>query len=54
MGPTRAIDINHQAIHEAMRLYDIPDKRKCFEKVHVMIRWWISKVNRDIGVNEKN
>jgi len=28
-----AIDINHMAVHEAMRLYRVRDKRTCFEKV---------------------
>lgn len=27
------IDIDHKAIHEAMRLYGIRDRRDCFEKV---------------------
>jgi thymidine phosphorylase len=28
-----AVDINHLAVHEAMRLYRIKDKQRCFEKV---------------------
>ena len=27
------VDIDHKAIHEAMRLYGIRDRRECFRKV---------------------
>jgi hypothetical protein len=33
LGSNGPIGINHLAIHEAMRLYGIRDKRNCFEKV---------------------
>jgi hypothetical protein len=36
MGPGGPVDINHHAIHEAMDLYDIKDKRECFERVLIM------------------
>jgi len=32
------------AIHEAMRLYGIENKRACFEKVLVMAGYWIGKL----------
>ena len=38
------IDIIHQAIHEAMRLYEIKNKKECFEKVLKMSRIWIKKM----------
>jgi hypothetical protein len=27
------VDINHVAVHEAMKLYRIENRRECFEKV---------------------
>jgi len=33
MGLRGPIDINHLAIHEAMKLYRIRERRDCFEKV---------------------
>ena len=32
-GMGEAVDINHLAVHEAMRLYRVRDKQECFEKV---------------------
>jgi len=48
MGNEVVIDINHQAIHEAMRLYEISDRKVCFEKVLVMGAKWIERL-RDNG-----
>lgn len=42
-----AIDINHQAIHEAMRLYRLKNRQECFEKVLVMGHWWIEKLRKN-------
>jgi len=44
MGFDGPIDINHQSIHEAMRLYEIKDKKDCFEKVLKMTQKQISKM----------
>ena len=42
MGPEgQIIDISHQAIHEAMRLYNVDKPRECFEKVLVMSQNWM-------------
>ena len=41
-----AVDINHQAIHEAMRLYRINDPRKCFEKIMILSRWWLDRITK--------
>ena len=38
------IDINHQAIHEAMRLYEITNKQQCFEKVLLMSNKWLDRI----------
>ncbi|MFP5223103.1 MAG: hypothetical protein ACLGSA_12505 [Acidobacteriota bacterium] len=32
-GMGEVVDINHLAVHEAMRLYRVKDKQECFEKV---------------------
>lgn len=38
------IDIIHQAIHEAIKLYEIKNKKECFEKVLKMSIIWIKKM----------
>jgi hypothetical protein len=43
------IDINHMAIHEAMKLYKIKNKRECFEKILRISGWWIKKLSEDKG-----
>ena len=40
------IDINHIPIYSAMGLYEIEDKRQCFEKVLLLAGWWIKKLNK--------
>ena len=49
------VDINHLAIHAAMDLYQIQDRRRCFEKVLKISRWWVSKMNekKDDGGGKK-
>jgi hypothetical protein len=48
MGMNGPVSINHQAIHEAMKLYKIKNRRECFEKVLILSKWWINKVmNKD-------
>ena len=32
-GLGEPVDINHMAVHEAMRLYRVRDRRDCFERV---------------------
>jgi hypothetical protein len=44
MGMNGPISISHEAIHEAMRLYRIKNRRDCFEKVLILSRWWIEKI----------
>ena len=48
VGSGGPIDINHQAVHEALRLYDIQDKRGCFERVILIARHMIAKMNERI------
>lgn len=48
MSMSGPVDINHLAIHAAMRLYRIKDRRTCFEKViklsnHFMAKYRESK-----------
>ena len=47
MGNEVVIDINHQAIHEAMKLYEIKNRRECFEKVLAMSGKWIERLRED-------
>jgi len=56
MGPGGPVDINHDAIHRAMDLYGIENKRGCFEQVckigqHVISeqhkRWKAERESRD-------
>lgn len=44
MNMNGAVTINHQAIHEAMKLYKIKNRKECFEKVLILSRWWIDKM----------
>jgi len=44
MGPGGAIAINQTAIHDAMKLYDIRDRKDCFEKLLILGAWWIERL----------
>jgi len=44
MGFNGPVEISHQAIHEAMRLYEVENKRECFEKVIILSGWWINEI----------
>lgn len=44
MGPGGPVDLNHLAIHAAMDLYQIRNRRECFEKVLKLASFWISEV----------
>ena len=44
-----AVDISHEAIHRAMELYRIENRRECFEKMLILSRWWIEKMNKKEG-----
>ena len=46
MGPSGAIDLNHLAIHKAMDVEDVKDKKKCFDKVRQLGAWWVSRLNK--------
>lgn len=46
MGNSGPIDINHQAIHEAMDLYEIRNKQQCFEKVLIMSNYWLDRLRK--------
>jgi hypothetical protein len=43
MGAGMPVDINHQAVHEAMRLYGVQDRKGCFEKVLRLSSHFIEK-----------
>ncbi len=47
MGPESPIDINHLAIHAAINLYGIRNRRECFEKVLTLCRWWLKKIKAE-------
>jgi len=40
------VSLNHVAIHEAMNLYKVKNKRRCFEKILHLGNWWIQR-NRE-------
>jgi hypothetical protein len=44
MGFNGPVEICHQAIHEAMKLYRIRNRKECFEKVLTLSRWWIGEM----------
>lgn len=44
-----AVDVSHEAIHRAMGLYGIEKRRECFEKMLILSRWWIERVNKKEG-----
>ena len=44
MGMNGPIAINQLAIHAAMDLYDIPNRRECFQKVIRLSRWYIDEM----------
>lgn len=51
MAQSGPIDINHLAIHKAMELYEIGNKRVCFEQVtklarHMLKRNWDKQKNK--------
>lgn len=47
VGMSGVIAINHEAVHRAMDLYEIEDKRTCFEKVLKLSRYFIAKSRGD-------
>ena len=49
MASGGAVDLLHEAIHRAMELYQVRNRRECFEKVLTLGRWWIPKVNEKKG-----
>jgi hypothetical protein len=48
VGMGGAVALNQMAIHKAMELYEIQDKRTCFEKV-VLVGREVLKSERDKG-----
>jgi hypothetical protein len=43
MGQAGPVDVNHLAIHRAMELYEIENKRVCFEQVCRIARHMLQK-----------
>lgn len=44
MGMNGPVALNHEAVHRAMELYEVENKRQCFEKVlalsnHFFAEW---------------
>jgi len=46
MGPGGPVEIDHQAIHSAMNLYHIRNKKECFEKVLSLCAWRVGEIVR--------
>ena len=51
VGMNGPIDINHNAIHEAMKIFKIKKRQKCFEKLLILSQWWIGKLSKE-SINE--
>lgn len=41
------VDINHLAVHEAMRLYRVADRKSCFEKVLKLAHHFLEKAREE-------
>ncbi|GFK95444.1 hypothetical protein NNJEOMEG_03307 [Fundidesulfovibrio magnetotacticus] len=48
-GMGRPVDINHLAVHEAMRLFRVRDAVDCFEKVLALAGERIAEMNEQAG-----
>jgi len=48
-GPKGPVDINHLAVHEAMKLYQIDNRQECFEKVIRLAAHFIEKMRMEAG-----
>ncbi len=46
------IAVNQIAIHEAMKLFRIINRRECFCKVVDLSRWWINQIRKKDGGND--
>ena len=46
MGMGGPVDVSHEAMHRAMDLYDIEDRKRCFTKMLALSRWWIGKITK--------
>lgn len=44
MASNDPIDINHLAVHAAMDLYQVQNRRECFEKVINLAGYWIREL----------
>ncbi len=53
MGMNGPVEINHLAIHEAMKLYEVKKPQECFEKVLILSRWWINEITDKGGFQGK-
>jgi hypothetical protein len=49
MGPAGPIDIIHSAIYSAMDVYEVKNKRHCFEKVLKLSRYFLQESRKDHG-----
>jgi hypothetical protein len=49
MGPSGPVDLNHLAIHEAMKLYKIKNRTDCFNKVRTLGHWWVDRLRTRDG-----
>ena len=45
MGVNGPVDINHLAVHAAMELYGVKNRRECFGKVMRLNYWWIDRIS---------
>ena len=48
VGSGGPIDISHDAVHKALDLYEVRNRRDCFERVVLIARHMITKINERI------
>ena len=44
MGPSGPTAINQMAIHAAMELYEIENRRECFQRVLKLAHWYMDRM----------
>ena len=49
MGMNGPVTLNQNAIHNAMSLYEVKNRKECFEKVLGLGHWWVKRVRENEG-----
>jgi len=54
VGPGGPVDLDHNAIHRAMELYNIKDRKTCFEQVTKLGRYIISQQHEEWRIERES